>query len=175
MGFDVSVIIPTYQGEHKIGLLLNALANQTFKDFQLIIAIDGSTDNSELIINPFRTVFENLKVIRQENKGRAAIRNFGARQADGSLFIFYDDDMRPVAESLKKHVVFHNQHVGILNGLPIDSMVDTDIQRYKASRSKGWMNRFNDGLTKLDSSNLFFTAANCSFSKEVFFSLRGFD
>lgn len=47
----VSVVIPSYNGAHKLPNLLAALTHQTFKDFEVIVVIDGSTDGSERICN----------------------------------------------------------------------------------------------------------------------------
>ncbi len=104
---NVSVIIPTYQGVSKIMNVIHALEKQTFSDFELVIVIDGSVDGTyeALQHHPFRHPV-NI-IINPVNTGRAGARNEGARRANGTLLIFYDDDMVPDPDSVRKHVIFH--------------------------------------------------------------------
>ena len=85
----VSVIVPTYNGANKLGGILNALKKQTYKDFELVVAIDGSTDNSMEVVQGFQDSFNPLKIIQQKNKGRAAIRNFGGQPGNGIFVDFF--------------------------------------------------------------------------------------
>jgi glycosyltransferase involved in cell wall biosynthesis len=102
----VSVIVPTYNGSHRILNVLRALEDQTVSDFEVIVAIDGSEDRTKEVLENHRVKLNRFKVIEQTNKGRASIRNFGAGKADGDLLIFYDDDMRPASDSVAKHLDF---------------------------------------------------------------------
>ncbi|MDQ3534384.1 MAG: glycosyltransferase, partial [Bacteroidota bacterium] len=68
---NVSVIIPSFNGAHKLPIVLQSLSQQIYKDFELIIVLDGSTDNSIQIIELFEKDFNKFKIIHQENKGRA--------------------------------------------------------------------------------------------------------
>ena len=173
---SITVIIPTYNGENKISNILKALTKQTHKDFEVIVAIDGSTDRTQDIVNEFKGL--NLKVLTQSNKGRATIRNFGARNAKGNLFVFFDDDMIPSVDSVKQHYEFHLQNENaILGGDQVENIEaqKTDIQNYKAWLTKKWTSKYTDGITRLTIENLFFTAANCSIPRNVFELLTGFD
>src|SRR5688572_7831011 len=98
----VSVIVPTYNGERKIPALLTSLRRQSFIDFELIVVIDGSTDNTRKIVETTETPFPKT-IIVQPNLGRAFVKNNGARQAGGDILIFYDDDMRPDDRSVERH------------------------------------------------------------------------
>jgi len=172
-----SVIIPTYNGAHKIPKILQCLQQQTLRPFEVIVAIDGSTDNTADVIKPYEGFFDSFKVVRQNNSGRSVIRNCGAGVAQGDVLIFYDDDMEPEAQSIDKHVDFHLKHVGLLagNSVELTDSEKTDIQNYKAFLTRVWTEKYQDGLNNLKEENLFFTAANCSIRREVFFKLRGFD
>lgn len=173
----VSVIIPTYNGANKISILLNALLKQRYTRFEVIVVVDGSTDNTVTVLDSYRNKFTAYKVIVQQNKGRAVVRNRGVKEASGDLLIFYDDDMEPMQDSVSRHISFHASYQGILGGNQIEEreVKKTDIQNYKATRNEIWMKKYPIGLTQLNYSNLFFTAANCSIKRQTFFALNGFD
>jgi glycosyltransferase involved in cell wall biosynthesis len=171
----VSVIIPTYNGAAKIPVLLKALAAQTYLDFEVIVVIDGSTDNTHAVVSAVQFGLP-LRIIEQPNQGRSVVKNNGAKNAIGNLFIFYDDDMEPAPDSVQKHVEFHQHHTGIVCGCSLErrSTNKTDIQNYKARLTEKWIEKYSPGLNRLTTKNLFFTAANCSITKENFSQLNGF-
>lgn len=174
----VSVIIPTYNGAHKILNTHRALEHQSVKDFEVIVAIDGSNDSTQELLEGKTFTFNNFKCISQSNKGRAAIRNFGAKAASGDLLIFYDDDMRPEQDSISKHVEFHSNYKdSICGGNQLEDLkvLKTDIQRYKAYLSRKWTAKHSEGLNELSEKDLFLTAANMSVPKRLFLELGGFD
>lgn len=175
---NVSVIVPTYNGEKKIATLLNALQVQTYQDFELIIIIDGSTDNTTTVIKNFESRFRKIKSVVQENLGRSTVRNRGAQEASGNLLIFFDDDMEPFPDSIEKHVQFHlNHEASILCGNPLElpSKSKTDIQNYKALQTIKWTKHFAQGINVISSESPFLTAANMSLKKTLFYQLGCFD
>ena len=82
----VSVIIPAYNEEKVIQYCLESLKNQTFKDLEVIVIDDGSTDKTKELI-------ERAKLLTQNHKGPGEARNFGAKQAKGEILVFVDADM----------------------------------------------------------------------------------
>lgn len=175
---SVSVIVPTYNGAKKISLLLDALLKQTFIDFELVVAVDGSTDDTIEIANKYASRFKGFSVILNENSGRSKIRNSGAQKAQGELLIFYDDDMEPSANSVQMHVdVFRTEPNRIVTGQAIEYVENgkSDLQNYKAVLTSKWVEDFKDSLNYLTFDNLFLTAANLSISRENFKVLNGFD
>lgn len=88
----ISVIVPVYNSDNKIGRLLDSVLNQTFSDFEIIIINDGSTDNSQEIIDTFEKKDSRVFVLHQENKGVSAARNKGIEHAKGEYVVFYDSD-----------------------------------------------------------------------------------
>ncbi|MFN0110846.1 MAG: glycosyltransferase family 2 protein [Blastocatellia bacterium] len=85
----VSVIIPAYNAAPFIAETLDSLFAQTYQDFEAILINDGSTDNTEQCIAPFR---DRLAYIRQENKGVMAARNAGLKAARGRYIALLDSD-----------------------------------------------------------------------------------
>ena len=86
----ISVIIPAYNAEKTLKNCLQSLEQQTFKDFEIIVVNDGSTDQTPKILTASDP---KIKVINQKNAGAAAARNRGAKEAQGELIIFCDADL----------------------------------------------------------------------------------
>lgn len=89
---DISLIIPVYNVEKYIRRTLESVENQTFKNFEVIIVNDGSTDGSLKIIEEFVNRNENFILIDQENKGVGAARNIGVKNSKGMYIAFLDSD-----------------------------------------------------------------------------------
>lgn len=88
----ISVIVPFYNTEDYIEKCLNSLINQTFKDIEIILIDDGSTDNSLLIAKNFQQKDSRIKIIEQEHKKQGAARNAGMKIATGKYIGFVDSD-----------------------------------------------------------------------------------
>ena len=82
-----SVIIPAYNEGKTIGKTLESLREQSYRDFEIIVVNDGSSDRTAEIAKK-----NGAKVITQQNAGPAAARNNGARNAKGEIVVFIDAD-----------------------------------------------------------------------------------
>ena len=100
----VSVIIPTYNREKLILRSLNSVLNQSYKNFEVIVVDDGSTDNTAKILQELTD--ERVKIFKTENQGANAARNFGIKKAIGELIAFNDSDDEWHPEKLSKQVNF---------------------------------------------------------------------
>ncbi|MGM0883313.1 MAG: glycosyltransferase family 2 protein [Bacillota bacterium] len=89
---DITIIIPVYNRENNITLALNSLLKQTYKNFEVIIIDDGSTDNSHETIKRYTSVDSRFKYYFQYNSGVSAARNKGIREATGKYITFLDSD-----------------------------------------------------------------------------------
>ena len=96
----LSIIIPTYNEEKDIEKCINSLQKQSFKDFEIIVVDDGSTDKTKEIIRKYNKI----KLIEGEHKGPGFSRNLGARKAKGEILIFVDADMTFDKDYLKNLV-----------------------------------------------------------------------
>lgn len=88
----VSVIIPVYNKERYLDKSISSILNQTYKNFELIIINDGSTDNSFQICHRFEKADKRIKVIDIENNGVSNARNIGLKEASGEYIQFIDAD-----------------------------------------------------------------------------------
>lgn len=87
-----SFIVPVYNTEKYLKKCLDSLINQTYKDFEIIVVNDGSTDKSSSIISKYQKKYKNIIVIDKENEGLSMARNRGAQKSSGKYIIFVDSD-----------------------------------------------------------------------------------
>lgn len=92
----ISVVLPFFNSERTLEQSLASLVKQTFRDFEVILVNDGSTDSSAAIAEEFAKWDSRFKLISTENRGVAAARNLGLSAATGEYIIHHDaDDTRP--------------------------------------------------------------------------------
>ena len=105
----VSVIIPTYNRAHLVGKAIQSVLNQTYKDFEIIVVDDGSTDNTnEEIAKSFND--PRIRYICHEQKrGGSAARNTGIKAAHGEYIAFLDSDDEWLTEKLERQIGFFEQ------------------------------------------------------------------
>ena len=110
----VSVIIPAYNGDRFIGEAINGVLNQTYKDYEIIVVDDGSTDNTAQIVNQYG---DRIQYFSQANQGVAASRNFGFKAAVGEYIAFLDQDDVFLPHKLDSQVALleQNPSLGMVN------------------------------------------------------------
>lgn len=86
-----SIIIPVYNRPDEIADLLESLAHQTVRNFEVVITEDGSTVSCEDVVNRYRDILS-LKYYKKGNEGRSIARNHSMKHAEGDYFIFFDSD-----------------------------------------------------------------------------------
>lgn len=91
-GVEISIIVPVYNVEKYIERCLESLINQTFKNIEIILINDGSTDYSKEICERYAKEDERIILINQQNKGQSAARNKGIEIARGNYIGFVDSD-----------------------------------------------------------------------------------
>ena len=132
-----SVVIPTYQRRQTVVRSVAALAEQTCADFEVVVAVDGSSDGTADALRGLETSFP-LRVLEQPNRGRAAAVNAGAAAAAGELILFLDDDMRADPRLLEEHERSHREGADVVMG---DLPLDPDSPRNLLSWGVGWWAR----------------------------------
>ena len=104
---EVSVILPTYNRGWILKEAIDSILAQEFKDFELIVVDDGSTDNTGEILDSYE---QDIQVLRQSNKGVSAARNRGIDAAEGRLVAFLDSDDLWLPRKLSSQVDFFNSN-----------------------------------------------------------------
>ncbi len=113
-----SVIIPTHNRNWVLKETIDSVLNQSFKDFEIIVVDDGSTDNTLEILNSYGS---RIKTISQVNSGGPLARNNGARNASGKYLVFLDDDdlFFPYTLELYNKVILCQDSPPFLMGQPV--------------------------------------------------------
>src|SRR5690625_1627721 len=97
-----SVVIPVYNKELYVARAINSILNQSFKDFELIIVCDPSTDSSNSIVRKFSD--RRIKVFNRNKPGLGgyAARNLGIKNSSGQWISFLDADDEWYLDHLQK-------------------------------------------------------------------------
>jgi glycosyltransferase involved in cell wall biosynthesis len=113
---SISVIIPTYNAAKYLNTSVKSVLNQTFKDFELLIIDDGSTDNTKEIVKALDD--RRIKYFYQKNQGKSQARNHGIFRSGGKFISFLDADDFYYKTKLKCLLDFLNKnpHVGCVAG-----------------------------------------------------------
>jgi glycosyltransferase involved in cell wall biosynthesis len=171
-----SVVVPSYNGLDKFPRLIDALTKQTVKDFETILVIDGSKDDSYKVASANQWGLQNFNVIDSVNKGRSGARNTGAKQTKTELLIFVDDDIIPPPDFIAKHIAALQQHDIVVGILEPDNNFNahTEFVNFSSHLNDKWNNEsfYN---TDEHADITYITANNFSIKKKVFDHAGGFD
>lgn len=88
----VSIIVPVFNSHDYLKECINSVISQTFRDIEIIIINDGSTDDSEKIVKEFIKMDSRIFYMRRDNKGISFTRNQGIQLATGKYIMFLDSD-----------------------------------------------------------------------------------
>ena len=106
----ISVIIPVYNVEDYLHYAIESLEKQTYKNFEIILVNDGSTDDSGKLCDEYSEKYSNLRVFHKENGGLSDARNFGVQKAKGEFITFLDPDDYLEAYSLELLAGIQEKH-----------------------------------------------------------------
>lgn len=88
----ISVIVPVYNVENYLDECIQSIVKQTFRDMEIILVDDGSTDSSGMLCDKWAKKDERIKVIHKQNGGLSSARNAGIDAVQGKYIIFVDSD-----------------------------------------------------------------------------------
>jgi len=147
MSAVVTAAIPTYNRARYIAGALESVLAQTFGDYEVVVVDDGSTDDTERVLEPYR---ERIRYVRQPNAGRSAARNRCIREARGRFVSFLDSDDRWLPHKLESHVraLESRPRVGMVHG-HVDVIDEQDRPRddLTAYHHRLWSHAHRDGVT----------------------------
>ena len=101
----VSVIIPAYNAEAFLARAIRSVEAQSFRDFEIVVVDDGSTDGTAELARGF----DSVRYVRESHGGEAAARNRGLAEATGELVAFVDADDEWLPEKLDRQLEFMQQ------------------------------------------------------------------
>lgn len=123
----VSIIIPVYNAEKYLRECLDSVLAQNYKNFELLLINDGSTDNSGKICDHYAQKDARVKVFHKENGGVSAARNLGLDKATGEWVCFVDSD-----DYLDRYYI-----KALLESVKDDDQIDLAIQGLKRINTNG--------------------------------------
>jgi glycosyltransferase involved in cell wall biosynthesis len=168
----VSVIIPCYNCEKKIGETLEALGRQSTEPSEIVVIDDGSTDNTKKTVREKQKLNKKIKFFYQKNSGPAKARNAGANRAAGEIIVFTDSDCVPEKNWLEEMIKpFENKKENV-----------SGVQGAYKSRQKEFIARFGQleieeryekmkKAKKID----WIGSYSAAFKKNEFIKLNGYD
>lgn len=154
----VSVIIPTYNASDTIEMTLDSIFAQTYKNHEIIVVDDGSTDRTSEILWPLANSGK-IHLIIQENFGPSAARNAGIMSARGEYIAFLDSDDIFATESIERRVKVLTDHSDV-SLVFTDFCFGDDIKLMDIQtpfyRSKYMLKKFSKSIEKVDGLVYFF-------------------
>lgn len=126
---SLSFIVPVYNVEKYILDCLKSIAFQTCEEYEIIIVNDGSTDNSQLIIQNYISNIKNVQLINKENEGISIARNVGLQKANGEYVCFIDsDDFYKLDFSQNFLDICHKYDLDVIRG--VYGIYDDESKKY---------------------------------------------
>lgn len=134
----ISIVVPIYNVENYLENCIISLINQTYKELEIILVDDGSSDNSGLIADSFFKIDKRIKVIHKKNGGLSDARNVGIENSNGKFITFVDsDDYLP------------NDAIDYLYKSLIDNDVDISVGRLKTTNSLSNVNSQHEKIYEI--------------------------
>ncbi len=142
----ISIIIPVYNGEQFLCRCIDSIINQTYKNYEIIIINDGSTDRTKQIIEKYVECESRIIFIDKINSGVSDSRNIGIDNASGDYITFIDADdwlekdtletMNKLLEKNEYDVIRYNYYTNYSNEVQEKSEYDIEIKDQKLEKEK---------------------------------------
>lgn len=107
----VSVIIPTYNRESTLGRAIDSVLNQTYRNFEVIVVDDGSTDNTSRVVEKYKN---RIRYYSKLHGGVSAARNLGLEKSEGTWVSFLDSDDYWLPKKLEKQMEYLQKNPDIM-------------------------------------------------------------
>ena len=106
----ITVVVPVYNMGQYLKRSVNSLLKQTYKNYEIILVDDGSTDNSGQLCDELSKLHDSIRTIHKENGGLSSARNAGMRDATGGFIIFPDPDDWVEEDYLQRLIDLHQEY-----------------------------------------------------------------
>lgn len=160
-----SIIIPVYNVEKYIRKCLNSVLNQSYNNFEVIIVIDGSLDNSEDIIKEFVSKDSRFTYYKKENTGLSDTRNYAIQYVTGEYILFLDSDDYIEPDLLKTLSNYNNYDLIKFNAKAVDE--SGNVLKYYRQNSFTFSDKIS-ALTNIMNDDLIDPAWIYAYNKEFF-------
>lgn len=127
----ITIIIPVYNVENFLDECIKNIVNQTYKNLEIIIINDGSTDKSLEIMNSYKEKDKRIKIISKKNEGVSCARNEGIKYINGEFVIFIDSDDYLEKNMLEKLYFYANNFEADMVICNYNMVKDNNIVRRK--------------------------------------------
>lgn len=128
----ISIIVPVYNTEKYLSKCIESLVRQTYRNIEVIIVNDGSTDNSKKIVEKYLNIDNRIKYFKKENGGLSDARNYGVSKATGDYICFVDSDDYIDIRLLEKLSSYYNENYDIIKYKAVNINEDgEEIERVK--------------------------------------------
>ena len=123
MELQASVIIPTFNQSRRLRRCINGVLNQSIsrKNYEVIVVNDGSVDDTDIVLNKFKSEHGIIYVKNKVNSGLSTTRNKGINIAKSDILIFIDSDIIVdfyfIEKNLKYHEKFNQDSLAIIGNL----------------------------------------------------------
>lgn len=173
----ISIVVPVYNCEKYISNCINSILEQSFKDFELILVDDGSSDRSFEICESFAKKDNRVRAIHQPNSGVSRARNRGLDEAKGEYIGFVDGDDcvdKEMYERLYKNLADNNADISICGIVNYFVKKDGTTEKVRQSPVDGfWIFSGEQALKEALQSRLYsVNPVNKLFKRELFDKLR---
>lgn len=162
----VSVIIPAYNAEAFIGDTVRSALDQTYRDLEVIVVDDGSTDATLQQLDAFGS---RIRVHRQSNGGVARARNIGVRLATGPWIAFLDADDLWLPRKIERQLACPEVPMSFTDRVNIGSLGDLPVVQSACTPMRG-----GDVFVPLLRDGNFITSTSVMIRRELFEQLGGF-
>lgn len=105
-----TVIIPVYNCEEYVEHAVRSVMEQTYKNLQIVIINDGSTDQTKIILDKLRLEDSRIILVDKKNEGVSKARNEGLALAEGEYIFFFDGDDYIAPDCIEKCIRFGSKY-----------------------------------------------------------------
>lgn len=107
---EISIILCTYNRAKYLNYCIDSIIAQTFKDWELLVVDDGSSDNTFEVINEYIQNFRNIRYLKHQNKKQCYAKNVGIQASFGRYITFLDSDDSYLPEHLDLRIKYMQEH-----------------------------------------------------------------
>lgn len=131
----VSIIVPVYNAQNSLKYCVQSILNQSYKNIEIILVDDGSTDLSSSLCDKFASQHNIIRVIHKINNGVSSARNYGLNIANGEFILFVDSD-DSISSNYVEAFVSESINADLVIGSIEDIYINCDGEIYKSKIRK---------------------------------------